>query len=425
MKEETRKQREEERERKEEREAKEAERQERELERERLKAQKEYDKEIRKNYLLIAKDQILAGATRSRKYILKLALLLLILVLIGLGLTFQQALVRNGNAVLAGIILLLGILILHRMRRRRMARGRWKLALANKMLYLPTKWGKGLHELSFTLNTVVERLKVTVKRSRPTTPAPERVYQGFVIAPNVEGDVVSDARLKFRVKKSWMLRNRVSPSTVKLMRLDHDRWQGIGTDVVSTDPKYVYYVAEADSFGEFAIVGKPNKQVVVKRPIGRWLAWTLFGVIILVALIALSLLSPSTGPTVGIPAQIWKQDTQHTIDLGEYFKDPDNDQLAFTVTRTDNIDIQFIDDKAVLVPHYGWSGRERAVFIADDGKGGVVKSNPVELVVEPNLIPNTWKRYAKPVLTAAIILIVLLGAILFRKRIKKIIGLEA
>ncbi|MEM4246950.1 MAG: hypothetical protein QXF14_01350, partial [Candidatus Woesearchaeota archaeon] len=104
--------------------------------------------------------------------------------------------------------------------------------------------------------------------------------------------------------------------------------------------------------------------------------------------------------------------------------DPDGDPLTYSSGRTENIEIMFVGDKAIFTPHYGWSGTERVVFLADDGKGGLVKSNPVELVVEPEVIPKWWKRNAGKVFGYSILLLVILALIIFRRPLKKVIGLD-
>jgi len=442
MKEEKRRQREEEKARKqeekahteeekraqEEREAKEAERRERELERERVRAQKAYDKQLRREHLVVPKEEIVKGIRLPGKKLLKLALLLLVLIIIGFGLSFRQAIANNLQAVITGLAVLIVIFILHRVRRSRIVCKRWKLALANKVHVFDTKWRKGLTQASFTLNTVVEKLMIVTRRRKASiAPPAEEVYQTFTITPNTEQDVVADARLKFRIKRSWLLRHRVAPSTVRLFRLADDRWQSIVAEPVSTDDKYVYYVADVDGFGEFAIAGKAGKQQRAAARAGmnwRGISIAVFCIAAIIALVSLGIILPDRTPTVGIPAQVWKQDTQHTLDLGAYFKDPDGDTLAFSSTRAENMEILFVEDKALLTPHYGWHGTERVVFMADDGKGGVVRSNPTELVVEPTLIPKTWKRNAKPIFTIAIIVLIVLSLVLFRKRIKKMVGLD-
>ena len=426
-KEEAREQKKQDNEKEKERAAKEEERRAREIERERVKAQRAHEKQLRKEHLMIPKDSIIDGIKETGKRWWKLALLVLIVALVILGIVFQNAVAENSDAVLTGIIVLLVILILHRIRRRRIVRKKWKLALANSWNDLNTRWRKGVTQVSFKLNNVINKLVVTVKRAKPTITAPGKLYQAFIIVPNVEHSNIDEARITFKIKKSWMMKNRIMPSSVRLLKLENNRWQSIVAEPVSTDDKYVSFVAETDGLGEFAIVGKPGKQLAKARKIStskiswRWIGLGIFFLVAIVGIIALDRLIPSPAPTVGIPAQVWKQDTQHTLDLGQYFKDPDNDVLTFTATRTDNIDISIVGDKALLTPSYGWSGRERAVFMADDGKGGLVKSNPVELVVESTIIP---KSYAKPILTISIIVLLVLAVILFRRTLKKLVGLE-
>jgi PGF-pre-PGF domain-containing protein len=411
----------------EERRAKEAEKHAREIERERARAEKAYDRKIRKDNLVIPNDSIVLGMKMPGKKLLKLALLLLILIIVAFGLTFRATLAANSQAVMTGLVVLIVIYLLHRLRRMRTVRRRWKLALANKLYLADTKWRKGLTQVSFKLNTVVEKLAVLVRRRKPSLVPPTKyTYKTFAITANVDNYNVMGARLKFAVKKSWLLRNRISPDTVQLLRLDNDRWQNILAEPVSTDDKYVYYVADSDGFGEFAIIGKPGKRASAPRPSIDWhkVSYVIFGIVAVIALISLGLVLPNNTPTVGIPSQAWKQDTQHTLDLGQYFKDPDGDALTFSATRADNIEILFIDDRALLTPHYGWSGHERVVFMADDGNGGIVKSNPVDLIVEKDVIPSAWKRNAKAILSVSALVLIILGIILFRKQIKKIVGLD-
>jgi PGF-pre-PGF domain-containing protein len=412
--------------REEEESAKEEERHQKEIEKERQRAQKEYDKQLRRENLVISKDQIIPGFQVKGKRLLKFVLLLIVLAVIALGLTYSQVLGANALPVIAGIIILFIILIMHRIRRNKFARVRWKLALANKVLHFSTKWKKGLAEVAFKLDTVVERLVMTAKRCKPTVPPySECVYQTFVVDANVERETVSDVRVRFKVRKSWMLRHNVAPSSVRLLHLGTDRWNSIVAEPVSTDDKYVYFVADAENLGEFAIVGKQGRKEKKERKLGKWVLPTIFVIVALIALVSLAIIiQVNKTPTIGIPAQIWKQDTQHTLDLDQFFKDPDGDALAYSSTPTSNMEIMFAGGNAVFTPHYGWYGTESVVFTADDGKGGTVKSNPVELVVEPDVIPTWWKRNAGHVLGYSILLLVVLTLVFFRKQAKKLIGLE-
>ena len=82
----------------------------------------------------------------------------------------------------------------------------------------------------------------------------------------------------------------------------------------------------------------------------------------------------------GIAPQTWKGG-RHTLDLSDYFSDPDNDTLSYYHTAPRHIGVTFEGDVAVLMPEVGWTGSEYIIFTADDGKGGTVDSNLIKLTV--------------------------------------------
>jgi PGF-pre-PGF domain-containing protein len=412
--------------REEEEERKEEERREKELERERLRAQKEYEKQLRRENLVISKDEVVSGfRARSRKF-LKFIFLLIAIAVVVLGIIYGESLGVTAQIIIGGILLLLIIFLIHRARMQKFCRRKYKLALANRVIHFATKWKKGLAEASFKLNTVVENLVVSAKRCKPTVPPySDCVYQTFVMDANVEKDSIEDVRVRFKVRKSWMLRHNVAPSSVRLLQLGADKWESIVAEPVSTDAKYVYFSADASGFGEFAIIGKQGKKAKKERKLGKWVLPAIIVIVALIALVSLAIvIQVNRTPTIGIPAQVWKQDTQYTLDLDQFFKDPDGDVLLYSSSPTENIEVMFAGGNAVFTPHYGWSGTERVVFTADDGKGGIVKSNAVELIVEPDVIPAYWKRHAGSIFGLAVLVLVILGVIFYRKQLKRLVGLE-
>jgi PGF-pre-PGF domain-containing protein len=95
---------------------------------------------------------------------------------------------------------------------------------------------------------------------------------------------------------------------------------------------------------------------------------------------------------IGIPDQEWNEDTNISINLGDYFFDPDNDNLYYTNTKLQNIDITYLNNEAVLIPRTNWYGNEFVIFTAKDMKGGEVDSNLVKLTVIDTQEDNILKR---------------------------------
>ena len=84
----------------------------------------------------------------------------------------------------------------------------------------------------------------------------------------------------------------------------------------------------------------------------------------------------------GITLKLY-ENTEKDINLNDYFRDPDKaDVLHYVVTPPKNFTIT-IDEKGIasIVPEEGWTGTTSAVFVADDGRGGIV-DNKITLVVE-------------------------------------------
>ncbi|MFH1052944.1 MAG: PGF-pre-PGF domain-containing protein [Candidatus Woesearchaeota archaeon] len=86
----------------------------------------------------------------------------------------------------------------------------------------------------------------------------------------------------------------------------------------------------------------------------------------------------------GIPIQVWNFDENRSLDLSQYFIDPDGDKLVYSAESTDHINIDIDNELGIakLIHDPGFSGAETVVFTADDGKGGVVESNEVLLIVK-------------------------------------------
>jgi len=376
-------------------------------------AQRKHEAELRKQYTFVAKKDIKEAKRDYRKLCWKIVFWLVVLGIISLGISFRNAI--SSDAFWKGIIILAAIYAYYKISQQRRVSKRWALALANDTLTLRTPWKSGLGVVSVDIEEPAKHFKLTAKKARPTYAMPSAtIYQSFKIESNI--DAVGTAQLSFKVSESWLLKKGIAPSAIRFVRYTNNKWMPISAEVVSSDGKYVYYTAETDGIGEFAIIA--NKR---PKPMPEWIGKAALGVLGAIALVIAVLLTVSQPNTIikGIPVQMWQQDTTQIIDLSQYFIDPDGDTLTFTATPTQNIAVSFSDGKAYLTPEYGWSGVETAVFTAEDGKGGKVQSNRVTFVVKKAIVSHA----ARPILgwTLAVIMLALAIAslIVFRKQVQK------
>ncbi|MEM4264045.1 MAG: PGF-pre-PGF domain-containing protein [Candidatus Woesearchaeota archaeon] len=399
-------------------------RKEAQLEAERQKAIKKYDKQIKSEYKLIPKDEIIEGKKMPGRRLWNLILLITILLIIGTAIKFRTFFYANKWYVLLGIIILIILYIIKWLGGINRVTARWKgLVLANETLLVDVNWRKGLQQMSFALSSPAEKLTAVIKKGRTRYgryfKPKDYVYQYFRVESSVDEiiDEIKESRFRFKVDKKWLAKRQVDEKNISLAVLQGDKYNKLKTVRETSDEKFVYYKADADCFGQFAIIGKTNAKEKQKP---YWIAWLLIGILaILAIIIGLNMLFEPKIEAKGIPVQVWDVNGQHKINLTQYFSDPDNDVLNFTAAKVSNIDIQVTDGIAYLTPDYDWSGQRITTFYADDGKGGTAQSNPVKLVVKKKIVPSAASGYVKYVLAGIIILIVLIAFLILRKPILK------
>ena len=86
--------------------------------------------------------------------------------------------------------------------------------------------------------------------------------------------------------------------------------------------------------------------------------------------------------TNNIPDQTWNEDNTHTLNLSNYFNDPDNDSLTYTYTVPTNIGVSVNNNIMTFDPDTNWNGQETMTIVADDGQA-TVASNQFNLIVQP------------------------------------------
>ncbi|WP_406658165.1 PGF-pre-PGF domain-containing protein [Methanolobus sp. ZRKC2] len=77
-------------------------------------------------------------------------------------------------------------------------------------------------------------------------------------------ELISDAKIVFKVEKSWIDDNDIDPDSVKLLRHSGSQWTQLPTSRTSENDEYFYYVAETPGFSPFAISSVEEETVGVQ-----------------------------------------------------------------------------------------------------------------------------------------------------------------
>jgi uncharacterized membrane protein len=77
------------------------------------------------------------------------------------------------------------------------------------------------------------------------------------------------------------------------------------------------------------------------------------------------------------------QGEELTIDLSQYFTDPDHDTLTYSANQPENLRIAISGTDAIVSSRPEFSGKETLVFTASDNRGGITDSNLITISVVP------------------------------------------
>ncbi len=373
----------------------------RQAERERLskQLQRKLERDLKKEYHLVARKDIVAGTRKGHP--LRIAALVLGVLVLLLIVAAWSLIAPNAPYVVVGIIILFVIFLAKKLSRNRVIRAKWKMLIEQQTVTL-AGWKKGLSLLSITAEKPLKQFKLLVRKTRSKHTPSTAVYNTFALKTNAP-DGSASFRATFTVSKRWLAGKNIDAGDVKLARYTNQSWSTIPLKKTGEGKKFIHFTAEFDKTGTYSIYGKPKPKSA--GPV-RKIIWGIIGVALIIA-IAL-VLSPQQEDTIahGIPPQVWKQDMVHHVELSTYFKDPDNDTLTFEATEVKHVIIEIQGSTAFLTPDDGWTGEERVRFVATDGKGGKVASNIVPLRVQKQIIPQHLQPYIATVL--AILAIILL-----------------
>lgn len=381
-----------EQERKKEREEKEQEREKERAEklRERIKAQLE--NEYKKEYHLIARKDVTSARKKSGpRNIIVLLVAVAILALLLLGWKF---IIPNISSVVTGILILVLIYITNCVIRKRVIKAQWRLVPEGQTLTL-NAWKSGLRLLAITPEQNTKNFKVIAQKCKAPTPPSPFVYQSFTVKTNADADITAT----FSISKKWLARKGATLDDMRFGRYANQAWKAITFEKSGEDSTSVHFKAEITT-GLHAIYLKLKKQPAKSNK-----PKIIAGIIVLAVLAFLATTIRTSNPQGVIPPQTWKQDTVHTIDLSQYFKDPDNDVLTFSAIGNKHITADFVGSKAILTPESGWKGEEMVKFVARDGKGGTISSNSVSMRVIKTIVPLHLQPIALIVLAVLAILV--------------------
>ena len=107
---------------------------------------------------------------------------------------------------------------------------------------------------------IIEYLKGTSTQVK--TAAPGEVYKNMNIGVG-DGRLpeLSDARISFRVEKSWLTGKRIDAEDIRMYRYNSGSWAELPTTKINEDETYVYYNAKTPGFSSFAISTFVEQQV--------------------------------------------------------------------------------------------------------------------------------------------------------------------
>jgi PGF-pre-PGF domain-containing protein len=75
---------------------------------------------------------------------------------------------------------------------------------------------------------------------------------------------IASPNINFFVEKSWVNKNNIDNSTIRLNRYKDGEWNPLDTEKIGEDVDYLYFEAQTPEFSSFAITGKVNQSGIVQ-----------------------------------------------------------------------------------------------------------------------------------------------------------------
>jgi len=117
--------------------------------------------------------------------------------------------------------------------------------------------------LKVTVKDEISQLELDVSEltSKPSSPSelPRKAYKYLKIdATGLSDDQIKEAKVRFRVEKSWFAETGFDFNDIVLSRWHNSAWNELSTHMTSQDGSYVYYEADVPGFSYFAITVKSD-----------------------------------------------------------------------------------------------------------------------------------------------------------------------
>jgi len=179
----------------------------------------------------------------------------------------------------------------------------------------------GVTQVSFGVDKTIwgPWAKVEKKDSLPAdiSKITNKVYKYVEITkgPALKDDLIKDAKIDFKVKKTWLSENELTKEQVALFRYVNNKWTELTTTVGTDDGTYVHYSSGTPGFSYFAIGQKttvvaegltPVEEVVtepgveptpgavpgaVVTPESKSLTWLLVVIAVIIAAVIIAVLT--------------------------------------------------------------------------------------------------------------------------------------
>lgn len=117
-------------------------------------------------------------------------------------------------------------------------------------------------EIEITTVEDVKNVEVKVDIPLPTEISvnfveKNKVFLTYIkITTNVSNEKISNAKIRFKVEKSWINANNIDPSKVFLYKLVNNNWVQLPTQKINEDANNIYYESMLNSFSIFVIAGE-------------------------------------------------------------------------------------------------------------------------------------------------------------------------